>query len=417
VDWAMSEAPDSNPGKSQALAGRLNESVNIETLVVHAGVDRDHLSVPIHQAAVFPFPSVDEARSIHEGEAPGYFYARLGHPTQRALETAVAALEGGEDALAVASGIAAIGLSVLSTVKRGEHVVAPAAIYPTARALFGWFDRDLGIKTSFVLDTSADGYAAAVQSNTRMIYIETPANPALSVTDIAAVSQLGHGLGLTVIVDNTVASPINQRPLALGADIVVHSATKYLAGHGDVVGGVLVAKADVIRRARWDFGKLLGPSIDPFAAWLIIRGIRTLGVRMARHNETALAVARFLAQHPAIKTVRYPGLESHPGHPVALGQMRGFSGLLSFELHSATEARRFLASIRLATLAVSLGDVATLIQHPASMTATGLSPEERTATGVADGLIRLSVGLESQVDLIRDLERALESRTEVGGEK
>ncbi|MDQ6834085.1 MAG: PLP-dependent aspartate aminotransferase family protein [Chloroflexota bacterium] len=382
------------------------------TTVVHAGEDSQanlgSLSVPIYQSAVFTFPDAEQGAAIHAGEQSGYFYGRMGNPTQAALETALCQIEGGEAALAVASGMAAVTTTLMTLLSSGDHIVAPESLYATTNALLDQLLTPLGVGVTYVDATDTGNYAAAVRPETKVLYLESPANPTMKLVDIPAVVAIAKEHGITTVMDNTFATPINQRPLALGVDIVVHSATKYLGGHGDLMAGALVGKGAVIERARWQTNKILGGVIGPQTAWLILRGIRTLALRMERHNANALAVATFLDGRPKVRAVHYPGLPSHPQHALAQRQMAGFGGMLAFDVGGVEEGRRLMNNVTLCSLAVSLGDVSTLIQHSASMTHASVPRERRLAVGITDGLVRLSVGIERAEDIIADLGSALE---------
>jgi len=382
------------------------------TTVVHAGEDPQanlgSLSVPIYQSAVFTFPDAEQGAAIHAGEQPGYFYGRMGNPTQAALETALCQIEGGEAALALASGMAAVTTTLMTLLSSGDHIVAPESLYATTNALLDQLLTPLGVGVTYVDATDPGNYAAAVRPETKVLYLESPANPTMKLVDIPAVVAIAKEHGITTVMDNTFATPINQRPLALGVDIVVHSATKYLGGHGDLMAGALVGKGAVIERARWQTNKILGGVIGPQTAWLILRGIRTLALRMERHNANALAAATFLDGHPKVRAVHYPGLPSHPQHALAQRQMVGFGGMFAFDIGGVEEGRRLVNNVTLCSLAVSLGDVSTLIQHSASMTHSSVPRERRLAVGITDGLVRLSVGIERAEDLIADLGSALE---------
>jgi methionine-gamma-lyase len=320
----------------------------------------------------------------------------------------VAALEEGEAAVATGSGMAAICGTVLALCESGNHIVAPRALYGESARLLRERLPKLGITTSFVEASTADGYASAIRPETRILYAESPANPNLAVTDLAALAALGRERGITTVVDNTFATPICQKPLTFGIDVVVHSMTKALGGHGDAIGGVVVAKRAVRDRIFDTIVKGMGGVLAPFNAYLIARGMRTLALRVERANSSALAIARWLAERTDVARVHYPGLPSHPGHAIASRQMRGFGALVSFELAGGLEAgARVLENVRLISHAVSLGDVRSLITHPASTTASTMPAADRRLAGIGDGLIRLSVGIEDEGDLIVDLERAL----------
>jgi methionine-gamma-lyase len=382
------------------------------TKAVHAGDDHEQhfgaLSVPIYPASVFAFSDAEEASAIHNEEKPGYYYGRLGNPTQAALEAAMAQLENGEAALALASGMAAISGVILSLVKGGDHIVAPESGYPTTQNMLRHIER-FGIETTFVDGSDAEAYRAAIRPNTRLFWIESPSNPLLFVTDLAAVAAIAKENGITTVADNTFATPFNQRPLELGIDGVVHSATKYLGGHSDLSAGVIVGGSDIVDTIRKTANKFYGGNIAPQVAWLVLRGIKTLALRMERHNENASAIANMLSQHGKVKATFYPGLKSHSGHAVATKQMSpGFGGMIAFDVSSIEAGKTLCNSVRLCSLATSLGGVETILQHSASMTHAAVPPDERQRAGVTDGLIRLSVGIEDADELIADLEQALD---------
>lgn len=380
------------------------------TKAVHAGHDTREghraLAGPIYRSSTFAFPSADRAFAIHEGLEPGFFYGRMSNPTQASLEAALADLEGGESALAMASGMAAISTALLTELSAGDHIVAPRALYASTRSLMLDFLGPMGITTTFVDAGNPTDWAAATQPETKLLYVETPSNPTLQVTDLSAIAGLARSRGIVTVADNTFATPFNQRPLECGIDVVVHSATKYLGGHGDLVAGAIVGPDELITRARWKTLKLLGGVIAPDVAWLVLRGLRTLPLRMERHNENALSVARHLTERKWVKGVHYPGLEVHPGHSIAAEQMDGFGGIVSFEVESTEAAKRLIDRLELCALAISLGDTRTLIQHSASMTHASTPESERRRAGLRDGLLRLSVGLERPADIIADLDQA-----------
>ncbi|HUR97481.1 MAG TPA: PLP-dependent aspartate aminotransferase family protein [Pyrinomonadaceae bacterium] len=386
-----------------------NKSFN--TMAVHAGEDRtkNHgaVSVPIYSASVFAFSEADEGIAIHNDEKPGYYYGRLGNPTQEALEHSVAELEGGEDALAFASGMAAVSASVLTFAAQGHHIVAPTSMYATAANLFRYLS-DFGITTSFVDATTAGNYRDAARDNTKIFWLETPSNPLVQITDLKAVAAIARELGIATICDNTFATPYNQRPLELGVDVSVHSATKYLGGHSDLTAGVIVGTKDIVDKARHGASKFLGGNIAPQVAWLVMRGIKTLALRMERHNDNAFALANMLTQHPKVKAVYFPGLESHKNHQVAKSQMSGFGGMVSIDLETATAAKAFVNNVKLCTFATSLGGVETIVQPSALMTHAAISPEQRAAAGISEGLIRMSIGIEDIDDLQQDIHQSLD---------
>ncbi len=391
------------------LLTHMNDN-SFQTLAVHAGEDRSKhhgaVSVPVYAASVFAFSDADEGIAIHNYEKPGYFYGRLGNPTQDALEVAVAELEGGEAALAFASGMASITAALLTFAKQGDHIVAPESMYSTAMNLFHYLS-ELGIATTLVDATDAENYRRSAQGNTKVFWLETPSNPLVQITDIAAVAGIARDLGITTIADNTFATAYNQRPLDLGVDVSIHSATKYLGGHSDLTAGVMISRTEIIERTRHGASKFFGGNIAPQVASLVLRGIKTLALRMERHNANAFELANFLSSHRKVNAVYYPGLESHLNHQVAKTQMKGFGGVVGFDLGTAAEAKSFINRVRLCTFATSLGGVETIVQPAALMTHATLSPEERSAAGISDGLIRMSVGIESKEDLAADLEQAL----------
>lgn len=317
-------------------------------------------------------------------------------------------LENGGSALALASGMAAISAAVFSVCKAGDHIVAPRSMYSTAINFLQHVNERFGIETTFVDGTDAESYRAAIRPNTRLFWVETPSNPLVLITDINAVASIGREHGITTVADNTFATPFNQRPLELGVDAVVHSATKYLGGHSDLTAGVLVGSGKVVEAARHGANKFYGGNIAPQVAWLVLRGIKTLALRMERHNANAYAIANMLGDHPKVKAVFYPGLESHPNHDIARRQMSGFGGMIGFDLGSVEAGKAFANAVQLCALATSLGGVETILQHSASMTHATLSPEDRLKAGITDGLIRLSVGVEDVNDLMADINQALD---------
>ena len=381
------------------------------TLSVHAGEDRTAnfgaLSVPIYPASVFAFENADEGIAIHNYEKDGYFYGRLGNPTVDALERTVAELENGEVGLAFASGMAAVSAAAFTLVGSGDHVIAPESMYSTTTNFLKHIGDAFGVETTFVDAADAEAYAAAIRPNTRMFWVESPSNPLVRITDIAEVAAIGKKAGVATVVDNTFATPFNQRPLELGADLVIHSATKYLGGHSDLTAGVMAGRRDLVEKARHGAAKFYGGNIAPQVAWLVLRGIKTLGLRMERHNSNASALANMLLEHPKISAVYYPGLEDHQNHEIAKRQMRGFGGMLGADVGTAEAAKSLVNGLKVCTFATSLGGVETLIQPVALMTHATLSPEERAAAGVSEGLLRISVGIENLDDICQDIYDAL----------
>lgn len=388
-------------------------SYGINTTAIHAGESPDPSSgalvPPVHLASTYHLGTAEQGARIFAGEIDGFVYSRWGNPTVALLERRVAAIEGAEAALATGSGMAAIATAVLNVLAAGDHMVSGTAIYPSSYHLFATELKALGIETTFVDTTKPEEVRAAIRPNTKAVYVETPGNPVLAVSDVAAIAAIAREAGVVCICDNTFATPCNQRPLDLGAHVVLHSATKYLCGHGDAVGGVIAGSKEFIARAANEPLRYFGGVLSPFNAYLILRGIQTLPLRMERHNSNAQAIAEWLSENEAVSWVSYPGLPSHPHHDLARRQMRGFGGMVCFDLSGGVEAgRRLMNSVRLCSLAVSLGDTRTLITHPASTTHSVVSREERLSQGVTDGLVRLSVGLEDVADLVADLEVGLQ---------
>ncbi|MCD6506243.1 PLP-dependent transferase [Candidatus Poribacteria bacterium] len=384
----------------------------ISTLAIHAGEGicptTGSVAPPIYQATTFAFRNAEQGAAIFSEEMEGYVYTRWGNPTLASLERKLAALEGGEEALVTASGMAAVTIALLTVLDSGDHVLCSKGVYTGTYKFLSYSLRRFDVEVDFVDGTNPTLFEKAIHPNTRLIYIETPANPTLDVIDIAVISDIARRHGLPLFIDNTFATPCGQRPLELGADVVIHSMTKYLCGHGDAIGGAIIGRRKFIEEARKVTLRIYGGVLSPFNAWLIMRGIHTLPLRMRAHSQNAMEIAKFLEEHPAVKMVRYPGLPSHPQHEIALKQMKLFGGMISFELMGGEEAgRKLMNSLRLCTLAVSLGDTRTLISHPASMTHAAVPREERLRFGITDGLIRLSVGLEDVGDIIEDLDRGL----------
>jgi methionine-gamma-lyase len=381
------------------------------TQAIHAGFDpKEHkgaVSVPIYQSSTFALPSAAEGAARFAGRSDGPVYTRLSNPTTQALEECVAALEGGCGAVGTATGMAAISTVALTLLTPGDHVVASDPVYGATRVLLDGRMRVFGVDTTWVRGTDGAALRAALRPNTRMIYVETPANPTLELVDLAATAAIAHEAGVPLVVDNTFAGPHLQRPLQLGADVVLHSMTKSLNGHSDVVAGIVVAKDPAVLQALRKTASAFGMTMDPHQAWLVLRGVRTLGMRVERAQANAMVLAAWLEAHPAVAWVRYPGLPSHPQHELAARQMDGPGSVIAFEVKGGVEAgRRLIDSVRLITLAVSLGGVESLIEHPASMTHRNLSDDERLHEGITPGLVRLAVGCEDVDDLRRDLEHA-----------
>ncbi len=381
------------------------------TRAIHGGSIPDAnkaVAPPIYQTTTFWYDSAEEGAGLGAETGPGYFYTRWANPTTNLFEQKMALLEGSETALATSSGMAAISTAVVSLLGAGDHVVAPKAVYQATFQLLHQVLPRYGVEVTFLDDPDVSAYERAIRPQTRLLYIETPNNPLLGITDIAGVVALARAHGARTVADNTFATPYNQRPVALGVDLVCHSATKYLGGHHDVTAGVIVGPRDLIRQCVLTM-RIFGGVLDPVAAYLLIRGLMTLGLRMERHNANALALAQHLAAHPKVAKVHHPGLPGHPRHDVAARQMpSGFGGMMSIEVKGDVAAgARCVEALRVAKLAVSLGGVTTLVTHPASTTSVNMPREVRLAAGISDGLIRISVGIEDLADLLDDFDQAL----------
>ena len=384
------------------------------TRVMHAGVRKDNgynsLTPPIIQSAAYTFSDTDDLLAYKSGgqSFTRQEYGRYGNPTVRAVEERLAALEGGEDALLLSSGMAAITIPLLLLLQAGDHLIIGDDTYHRTRVFVNNFLKRYGIEATVAPAGDLAFIQEAIRPNTRLILAETPTNPFLRCVDLAGLAEIAHARGVLTLIDSTFATPVNQQPLALGVDLVIHSVTKYLAGHNDLLAGTIIGSAGLIETLRESHG-LFGAVVDPATAYQINRGLQTLGLRVERQNASGLAVARFLAQHPKIRRVWYPGLASHPDHEVARKQMSGFGGVVSFEIAGdGPAASRFVDALRLAHIAPSLGGVDTLIIQPAIMSYFDTPPAERRALGISDELIRLSLGIEDTEDLLADIAQALE---------
>ncbi|MEN8615831.1 methionine gamma-lyase [Shewanella baltica] len=381
------------------------------TQVIHGGHEREAfgaLVTPLYQSATFVFESAQQGGERFAGNEPGYIYTRLGNPTTAELERKMAILEGAEAAAATASGMGAVSAALLANLQIGDHLVASNAVYGCTYALMTTQFARFGIEVSLVDFSSVAEIEAAIKSNTKVIFCETPVNPHLQVFDLAAIATIAKRHQLVSIVDNTFMTPLLQRPLDFGIDLVIHSATKYLNGHGDVIAGIVCGSEEQLHKVKYEILKDIGAVISPHDAWLILRGLKTLDVRLQRHCDSAQRVAEFLAEHPSINRVYYPGLASHQGHKFIGQQMKRAGGVIAFELAAnLEEAMAFVGHLSLFSIAVSLGDAESLIQHPASMTHSPYTPEARAAAGIGDNLLRISIGLEDCDDIIADLNQAL----------
>ncbi len=387
--------------------------MKINTEVLHAQQMHDpvtgsHVS-PLYQTSTFVLPNFDDAVYLNQNIDKGFVYSRFANPTVDELERKIAHLEHAEAALGLGSGLGAISTAIMSVIKGGDHVIFGDVIYGCTFALFTKILPLFNVEYTIVDTTQPAALQAAIKPNTTLVYVETPSNPTLKISDIAAIAEIVHShQGITMIVDSTFASPYLQNPLDLGADLVVHSATKYLCGHGTVTAGVIAGDKKRIDRCRMPYLQCFGAVLDPFAAWQIMQGMKTLAVRMERHCENALKVAQYLESHPKVDKVYYPGLSSHPSHATAKKQMRGFGGMMSVDVKGGVDAVRIVMNnVKVFSLATSLGNVDSLIQHSPSMSHFDMTAEERHAVSIFDGQVRLSVGIEDADDLIADLKQAL----------
>jgi methionine-gamma-lyase len=387
------------------------KDLGFDTKMVHAGTSHDQYGsavTPIYQTSTFAFDNAQTGADRFAGRADGFIYTRIGNPTIRALERNIAALENGFDGVATASGMGAVTVVYMALLSQGAHLVSTGSVYGPSRGLIEQQFSRFGVESTYVDTSDLDAVREAIRPNTKMIYLESPSNPAMLVSDIRAVSDLAHEHGVLVVVDNTFASPCLQKPLDLGADVALHSVTKFINGHADVVGGLIVAKDPGVYKTLRAMMIILGVNMDPHQAFLVSRGVKTLSLRVERAQASAMRIARWLESHPKVAWVRYVGLGSHPQHELVKRQMSGFGSMISFELKGGYEAGRSLMdNVRLATLAVSLGGVESLIEHPASMTHAGMAQADRLEAGITDGLVRYSVGVENVEDLIADLEQAI----------
>ncbi|TSA25716.1 MAG: aminotransferase class I/II-fold pyridoxal phosphate-dependent enzyme [Ignavibacteriales bacterium] len=388
-----------------------NKKLQFDSKTVHAGMNDYEFGPvvpPIYQTSTFKFESVEQGASLFKGEGCGYIYTRLENPTIEAMENAIAELEGGHKALGCASGMAAISTIFFTLLKSGDHVVCSKFVYGPTLTLLQNILGKFGVGSTFVDTAFPEEIEKAMKPNTKVVYVETPGNPTLAISDLEAASKIAHAHGALVVVDNTFMSPALQQPFKFGVDVILHSMTKFLNGHADVVAGIIIVKDEEMFIKMRKVLNQLGGVIDPFNSFLVHRGLKTLSVRMQKHCENAQLVAEYLENHPKVKWVRYPGLKSHPNYQVGLKQHNGTGGMIAFELKDGLKAGEVMMnSAKLCTLAVSLGGVESLIQHPASMTHFSMGEEARAAGGITNGLVRLSVGIENVKDIIEDLEQAL----------
>jgi methionine-gamma-lyase len=368
-------------------------------------------NVPIYQTSTFYFKTADEGARCFSDDCDGYIYTRIGNPTITALEKLIADLENGYDGIATSSGMAAINTIYMTLLKSGDHMVSTDAVYGPARGLMENYFSQLGIQSTYINTTDINKIRSAIKPNTKVLYIETPANPTLGITDLKACSKLAKEKGILLVVDNTFCSPYLQKPLDFGADIVFHSMTKFINGHADIVAGMIVTKEKEMYNKLRKTMIATGCNMDPYQSFMVLRGIKTLSIRIERAQENAMKIAKFLEKNSKVAWVSYPGLKSHPQFKLASTQMDGFGSIISFGLKGGFKAaKKLLDNVHLALLAVSLGGVETLIQHPSSMTHSKVSKEDKLKAGITDDLIRLSVGIESVDDIINDLKQGLGSK-------
>jgi methionine-gamma-lyase len=381
------------------------------TQTIHAGQHVDEatgaVAPPIIQSSTFAFADCSQGADRFAGDAEGYIYTRMGNPTIARLEEAVATLEGGAQGLATGSGMAALCTVAFALLNQGDHLVGTSSVYGPSRVVMERDFSRFGVESDFVDTSDLEALRAAIRPNTKIVFVETPANPTIILTDLAAAAEIAHEAGAVLLVDNTFASPVLQRPFEHGADIVMHSMTKFINGHTDVVAGMIVPSNDDLRRRLKPVHSYLGACMDPHQAWLALRGFKTLALRVRAAQDNAGIIAEYLEAHPKVEWVRYPGLKSHPQHDLAARQMDGPGSLISFEVAGGVEGGvKLLNAVEVMTLAVSLGGVETLIQHPSSMTHAAMARENRLAAGITDGLVRVSIGCEDADDLIADFDRA-----------
>jgi len=388
------------------------DELEFETRAVRAGQIRTkegEQSEPIFPTSSFVFGSAAEAAARFSGDVPGNIYSRFTNPTVRTFELRLASMEGGDSCVATASGMAAILATCMALLKAGDHVVCSRAVFGTTVMLFNNFLAKFGVDIDYVDLPDLDAWAAAVKPNTRLFFLETPSNPLTTLVDIVAVAECAHAKDILLIVDNCFCTPALQRPLEMGADIVIHSATKYLDGQGRCIGGAVVGDAEHVGKEVFGFLRTAGPTMSPFNAWVFLKGLETLKLRMDAHSRNALALATWLARQPQVSQVHYPGLSSHPQYELAGRQQSGYGGLLSFEVEGGKEAAwTVIDATCMVSITANLGDTKTTITHPATTTHGRLNPQQRQAAGISDGLLRIATGLEAVEDVMADLERGLE---------
>jgi methionine-gamma-lyase len=387
------------------------DKLGFNSKLIHSGGYKDKyrgVNVPIYQSSTFSFESAEEGAKCFNGESNGYIYTRLGNPTINVLENIIAELEKGFGGIGTSSGMGAVNTVYMGLLSKGDHIISSDAVYGPSRVVMEEHYSRFGIESTYVTTSDIENIKKAIKPNTKVLYLETPANPTIEITDLKACSEISKKFKLIMVVDNTFSSPYLQRPLEFGADVVLHSLTKFINGHADIVGGIIVAKEEKIYKKLRSMMINLGCNMDPHQAYLVIRGLKTLGIRIDRAQENAMIIAEYLEKHPKVEWIKYPGLKSHPQHELAKKQMDGFGSMISFGLKGGFEAGKTLMNnVQIAILAVSLGGVESLIEHPASMTHSKVTAEDKIKAGITDGLVRYSAGIENVEDLIWDLEQAL----------
>jgi len=380
--------------------------------LIHAGAIKDKFgsaTVPIYQTSTFGFDNADEGAKCFAGESDGFIYTRIGNPTIQALENQVAILEGGYGGIATASGMGAVSTIYMGLLKQGDHMVSTDAVYGPSRGVMENYFSRFGVESTYIGTSNIENIRKAIKPNTKVLYIETPTNPTMEITDIEACVAIAREHKLITVVDNTFCSPYLQRPLEMGVDVVFHSMTKFLNGHADIVAGIIITRTKELYNVLRPTMVSMGCNMDPHQAYMVLRGLKTLAIRVERAQQNAIKVAEFLEHHPKVEWVKYPGLKSHPQYELGKKQMDGPGAMISFELKGGFEAGKIVMNnVHLAMLAVSLGGVETLIQHPASMTHSKMSKENKAKANITDGLVRFSVGIEDVKDIIEDLSQALE---------
>jgi methionine-gamma-lyase len=388
-----------------------HKNLKFNSKLIHAGEIEDQFgsaTVPIYQTSTFKFRDADHGARLFNGEEEGYIYTRIGNPTIRAFEQNIASLENGFDGIAVSSGMAAVTNVYFTFLGAGSHMISTASVYGPSRGVVEQDFSRFGVEYTYLHTSDLEAIKKAIRPNTKLIYLETPSNPTMEVSDIQAISEIAHEHGIIVAVDNTFATPYLQKPLDLGADVVLHSITKFINGHADIVGGVVVAKDPEIYKKLRHSMAYIGTNMDPHQAFMVLRGVKTLALRVERAQENAIKVAEYLKNHPKISWINYPGLETHPQYDLIKKQMKGPGSMISFGVKGGLEAgKKLMDNVKMILLAVSLGGVESLIQHPASMTHSAVSKEDKLAAGITDDLVRFSVGIEDIDDIIADLDQAL----------